>query len=134
MFYSLVKKTELEKVLDKTEVFATLLASLGHDINHSNNSFLAFILIIIEGYNNAYESKTKSQNSILYYDYAILESMHASYLIRILKDPEINFLEGITDLAVRTSFIKLFFDLLLEKKPIQGFGSDCDTGYRYVKT
>jgi len=100
MFYSLVKKTELEKVLDKTEVFATLLASLGHDVNH-------------KGYNNAYESKTKSQNSILYYDYAILESMHASYLIRILKDPEINFLEGITDLAKRNQFRDLVVTVIL---------------------
>jgi len=87
MFYAILKKTELATVLDRTEKFAALLAALGHDLNH-------------RGYNNAYEAKLQSKTALVYFDTAILESMHASLLIKILKDPEIGFFDLLPDLNV----------------------------------
>jgi len=100
MFYALIKKTELEQILDKTEVFASLLASLGHDMNH-------------KGYNNAYESKLRTENAVLYCDNAILENMHASYLIRTLKDPELNFFDAFPDPAKKAQFKDLVTAVIL---------------------
>ena len=87
MFYCMLKKTELGTILDGTERFAALLAALGHDLNH-------------RGYNNAYEAKLQTKTALVYFDTAILESMHAAFLIKILKDPEIGFFDLLPDLPV----------------------------------
>jgi len=60
------------------------------------------------GYNNAYEAKLQTKTALVYFDTAILESMHASFLIKILKDPEIGFFELLPDLPV---FCELEFSL-----------------------
>ena len=35
MFYTLVKRTELQTILDVNEKFLIFVAALGHDLNHS---------------------------------------------------------------------------------------------------
>jgi len=100
MFYALVKKTELESALDKVEKFATLIAALGHDMNH-------------RGYNNAYESKLKTKTALTYYDTAILENMHASFIIKILKDPDIEFFNSLPDVTKQTQFRDLIIAVIL---------------------
>ena len=45
MFYAILKKTELGVALDPTEAFASLLAALGHDLDHSKYGLNTLIYI-----------------------------------------------------------------------------------------
>ena len=102
MFYALLKKTELETELNNMEKFATLIAALGHDMNHRKICFV--FLIEVGGYNNAYESKLKTKTALSYYDTAILENMHASFIMKILKDPDVDFFNSLPDSNVSILF------------------------------
>jgi len=128
MFYAIIKKTELGTALDSTEVFASLLAALGHDLDH-------------RGYNNQYEIKLKTKNAIAYFDNAVLENLHASTLIGILKDPEIGFFDSIPDINKKTQFrdlatsVILATDMSKHNKLLQKFTESvkATTEYRQLK-
>jgi len=73
MTYRMVSVNGLEKVYPKLEIFAVLVAALGHDVGHL-------------GLSNAYLVSTHHELALRYNDASPLENMHCSLLYAILME------------------------------------------------
>lgn len=83
--------------LPSTEIFACVLACLGHDVSHP-------------GKNNRFLIQTKNSLAVHYNDISVLENMHARELFIILNEPSCNIIEAVPDYwHIR----KLIIDLIL---------------------
>ena len=78
--YLLMTRGGAMRHLDYLEVAALCIASLCHDINHN-------------GLNNAYYVNSSHELALVYNDISVLENMHASNTLRILKKRSTNILE-----------------------------------------
>ncbi|XP_055681495.1 dual specificity calcium/calmodulin-dependent 3',5'-cyclic nucleotide phosphodiesterase 1-like isoform X7 [Lutzomyia longipalpis] len=76
-------QTGLMHWLTDLEIFATLLAALIHDYEHT-------------GTTNNFHVKSGSDTALLYNDRAVLENHHLSAAFRVLKEDECNVLQNLT--------------------------------------
>ncbi len=81
--YRLLSLSRMNTLLSPLEVFAGLLAALGHDLNHP-------------GVNNIYLVNAKHDLAIRFNDISPLENMHCSQLFKLLGDEKFNILKSLT--------------------------------------
>lgn len=65
-------------ILPPLELFALLVACIGHDVGHP-------------GFNNLFLSQTSSPLSVVYNDVSVLENFHSSSLFQIISNPSCSF-------------------------------------------
>mmetsp|Transcript_46462 Transcript_46462/g.108209 ORF Transcript_46462/g.108209 Transcript_46462/m.108209 type:complete len:1093 (+) Transcript_46462:77-3355(+) len=83
-----VSRFSWQRVLRILDVFALLLAAIGHDIEHP-------------GFTNAYQVATESPLALLYNDKSVLEQHHAATMCRLMKSSESNFLRAFDSQSLR---------------------------------
>ena len=69
--YLVLVNSSAMKYIGYLEIFAALVAALGHDIDHP-------------GVNNDYLIKIKEQRALIYSDDSVLERHHASTLFKVI--------------------------------------------------
>lgn len=97
MFFSFLQKTNLKDYIGNMEIFAGLLASLIHDMNH-------------RGVNNAWHSKKRSYESQIYSDTSVMECGHISSFFALLRRrPDLAILDTIADPNVTSKLNSCLF-------------------------
>ena len=81
--YRILTLSSLHLVLPRLEVFALLVASLGHDVGHL-------------GVTNPFLVRTRHELAMRYNDVSPLENMHCSLLFEILSKEECNLFVGLS--------------------------------------
>ena len=71
MFYGMLHKIEGHRFLSRLDIFAGLVAALGHDMNHP-------------GVTNAFLTGTRDALALQYNDVSVLENMHCATLYSVL--------------------------------------------------
>jgi len=97
--YRLMTMSMLHLVLSPLEVFAMLVAALGHDVGHL-------------GVNNNYLVKAKHTLAMVYNDKSPLENMHCSTVYEIVSKPQNNIFSNLTDAQWREAR-KIIVDVIL---------------------
>eukprot|EP01094_Clydonella_sp_ATCC50884_P016722 TRINITY_DN2793_c0_g1_i10.p1 TRINITY_DN2793_c0_g1~~TRINITY_DN2793_c0_g1_i10.p1 ORF type:complete len:591 (-),score=169.42 TRINITY_DN2793_c0_g1_i10:74-1846(-) len=82
--YAILTSMNAAKFLSHVDIFALLIAALGHDIGHP-------------GMNNAYQTTALTEIALEYNDKSVLEQFHCSTLFRILLTPACNILSGLSE-------------------------------------
>jgi len=86
--FLMLNSLALIRLLPSIDVFALLLAALGHDVEHP-------------GFTNAYQVATESPLALLYNDKSVLEQHHAATLSRLLKSSDASLLRTFDAASVR---------------------------------
>lgn len=73
MLFSCYKTSDVKNYLEDLELFSASFAALAHDINH-------------KGVNNQYKINKRSRVALTYCDNSVLENMHASTYMKILRN------------------------------------------------
>lgn len=110
--FSCVMRGRLRLYLQDIELFALLLASICHDIDH-------------RGLNNSFHKKAKTALGILYEERPIMEMHHSALSIRLLGLPENDLLEGIDSQTEKSHFFDFFVKIIL--------ATDMDKHSAYIK-
>jgi len=84
MMYGMIHITNLINILTPREKLILMLACIGHDLDHP-------------GCNNAYQVNAKTDLALLYNDQSPLENHHCAVFFYILKKPETNVLESLSN-------------------------------------
>ena len=87
------------QVFTPLEVFAAILASSMHDVDHP-------------GTTNQYLVATSSELALMYNDESVLENHHLAVAFKLLQLPECDILAGLSA-KQRTSFRKMVIDMVL---------------------
>lgn len=82
--YSFLTIMNAQQYLTHLDILALLLASLCHDLDHP-------------GFNNVFQVNAQTDLAISYNDISVLESHHASMTFRVLKNPDCNILENLSE-------------------------------------
>jgi cAMP-specific phosphodiesterase len=98
--------------LQDLELFALLLAAIGHDIDH-------------RGLNNTYYRKAKAPLGILYEERPVMEMHHCAVLLELLAKSDHDILEGIDTAADKVKFNDFLVKLIL--------ATDTDKHFAYLK-
>lgn len=88
MAYSLIHQTGMKDKLKPLDHLILLISALGHDLDHP-------------GTNNAYQVNAQTDLAILYNDASPLEMHHSACLFSILRCPEANILQNLTEPVYR---------------------------------
>jgi len=84
MMYGIINITNLVNILTPREKLILMLSCIGHDLDHP-------------GCNNAYQVNAKTDLALLYNDQSPLENHHCAVFFYILKKPETNVLESLSN-------------------------------------
>jgi len=84
MMYGIIHITNLVNILTPREKLILMLSCIGHDLDHP-------------GCNNAYQVNAKTDLALLYNDQSPLENHHCAVFFYILKKPETNVLESLSN-------------------------------------
>jgi len=84
MMYGIIHITNLVNILTPREKLILMLSCIGHDLDHP-------------GCNNAYQINAKTDLALLYNDQSPLENHHCAVFFYILKKPETNVLESLSN-------------------------------------
>ena len=82
-FLYLVNNSDIFSFISSLELFAGIIATLGHDAGHP-------------GRTNRFLVMTMDDVAIVYNDISVLENMHSSIVFNILKNPEANVLNSLS--------------------------------------
>jgi len=109
------------RFLTHLDIFALLIAAILHDVDHP-------------GTNNHFQIARSSKLAIRYNDRSVLESHHCAYGFKLLRRPENNILENLTQAEykeVRHTIIQciLATDLALHMEYLTKFSALLDAGY-----
>ncbi|CAD8062710.1 unnamed protein product [Paramecium primaurelia] len=86
LLFCVYEKSDLKYFVTKQDIFAALLASLSHDLNH-------------KGVNNLYKVKKSKKINKNICEQAVLETMHVSTLFNIMaKNQQLNFLNQLPNI------------------------------------
>ena len=110
--FSCVMRGRLRLFLQDIELFALLLASVCHDVDH-------------KGLNNEYHKKAKTSLGILYEERPVMEMHHCAMAVRLLDLPENDVLEGIENPSEKSHFFEFFIKIIL--------ATDMEKHFAYVK-
>lgn len=110
--FSCIIRGKLRQYINDIEIFALLLASICHDVDH-------------EGLNNAFHRKAKTQLGLLYNDKPTMEMHHCATALKLLSMPEHNILEGLENYTDKVHFYEFFISLIL--------ATDMDKHFQYIK-
>eukprot|EP00741_Cyanophora_paradoxa_P015712 tig00020904_g15169.t1 len=95
----LLTSGNLRSLLRDIDIFALLFSAIIHDFEHT-------------GRNNAFECATSSERALLYNDRSVLENVSASRCFALLRDPELDILDGLSK-AERQDFRKCVIAMVL---------------------
>ncbi|GAB1600838.1 dual specificity calcium/calmodulin-dependent 3',5'-cyclic nucleotide phosphodiesterase 1A isoform X9 [Argonauta hians] len=95
----ILSSSKITNWLTDVEIFATIIAALVHDYEHT-------------GTTNNFHINTGSEFALLYNDKAVLENHHVSSAFRLLKIEELNILTGLSKEEYR-EFRALMIDMVL---------------------
>jgi len=84
MMYGIINITNLVNILTPREKLILMLSCIGHDLDHP-------------GCNNSYQVNAKTDLALLYNDQSPLENHHCAVFFYILKKPETNVLESLSN-------------------------------------
>lgn len=94
-----ILRSGVDVYLTPLEILTLLLCAICHDADHP-------------GHNNAFEIATNSDRAQLYCDDAVLERHHSFLTLKLLTDPSVNLLSGLT-VEQRQEMRKLILPLIL---------------------
>lgn len=95
--YSFLTIMNAQQYLTHLDIFALLVGSLCHDLDHP-------------GFNNVFQVNAQTELAVYYNDISVLESHHASMTFRVLRNPDCNIFENLTEeqhKEIRRSMISL---------------------------
>jgi CheY-like chemotaxis protein len=95
--YSFMTIMNAQQYLTHLDILALLVGSLCHDLDHP-------------GFNNVFQVNAQTELAVYYNDISVLESHHASMTFRVLRNPDCNIFENLTEdqhKEVRRSMISL---------------------------
>ena len=98
--FSCITKGRLRVYLQEIEIFALLLASICHDVDH-------------QGLNNAFHRKAQTPLGILYHERPVMEMHHIATALSLMSIPEHDILEGLDNQEDQTHFYEFFIKLIL---------------------
>jgi hypothetical protein len=98
--FSCIVRGRFRLYLQELELFAILLASISHCVDH-------------KGLNNEFHRKARTGLGVLYAGGSIMEQHHAAVALNILEMPENDVLEGVETQAERRRFFEVFVNVIL---------------------
>jgi GAF domain-containing protein len=117
--FLLLGTTNAGDMLTYRDVFAAMVAALGHDIDHP-------------GHNNAYEVNSMSSLAFTHNDDAVLERHHTHTLFRVLYEPKCDFLSD-QSVAETKGFRQTVINAILHTDMTKHFGTVADLADRAAR-